>query len=1061
MYMRKKISFYLSMFFILLSSIANGQGFYNTVNWKFSNPKQFGFTVLDVDFFDDNNVIAVGAAGGIAKSADAGKNWKYGPFSFVSHPSNGSLLTTATLNDVHYPSLNVAYAVGDRGCMAKSTDGGQNWSFVNNPLFPNTKNINAVWFLNKDTGYIAGQFNSIDSIPKLYITRNGGSTWDSIAAPPSNGVSRVGYINNVNIPSVLDNIDAKAKEIYRIEFLNDSIGYVCGSASSLFPRASQSANATTCLPVVGGNLTGSGSNAALLWKVTNNVARDYSLTKERLGYTGINTNTVVCTTSYNSAGVTPVGQTYRAMGILNDSTVVLMSFNNNAVVRVKTGKNDSTLNVNAAGVYEKGKYQILNFPFPPSGGPNTGPPIPPVQVLLASNPYQIKKAASGKLYAGGNFGRLWTSIDNGTNWVEERSYPAGQNYSQFANWALDISPGGRFIFLGTSGAVADSISGGAFTSNYKIVAPGGAYSKIEFADCDNGIASAGGGSITRTIDGGNTWLDNFRPDFVNGVSITGLSYPRPTKAYFTVSNGTIYRSDNANASQAAFVIDPYYADATFQMNDVVAIGNDTVFALGYSAFSVPAANRKSTLFRSYNNALTWQTIDIATTTALPAFTAPTLSQLAFPSKLVGYAAGSRNAIYKTVDGGTTWTSINPFPAVNQFPTGFPNTAITYTEIMAVDVNTVFAVGNMFTSTGIKRVYKTIDGGANWIDITGNIPALLPVGNITSVLFHDANNGYVAIGSTIFKTNDGGANWVMDISPTGLLMQTMAFVPKTVPAGVSMINRKMMASGFSVNSAAPIMEYGNPADISVNSTETIDGSCNNGANGSIIANTSGGIAPYTYSINGGAFQSSNTFTNLTAGTKTITIKDAFCNTLTKTVSVGTKASPVISAGPDKIIVSGEQIDLEGNTAVGNAVSSIAWTPATSLTGANTLMPTAKPAITTNYTLTVVNSNGCISTDDALVTVLPYCIKVMDAFTPNGDAINDKWLVTQGGACTVQSKVSVFNRYGSEVYSNLNYTNDWNGTYKGKTLPDGTYYYQIEFTLVGGRKIYVKGDVTIIR
>jgi gliding motility-associated-like protein len=773
----------------------------------------------------------------------------------------------------------------------------------------------------------------------------------------------------------------------------------------------------------------------------------------------VNNAPLTCTNSYNSAQFSPVGQTYRAMKIINDSSVIMMSFNNNCVIRVNTGKNDSTLNVNVAGLYEKGKYIILNQSNFPFAGPQTGPQIPPVQVLLASNPYHIKMASSGKLYAGGGFGRLWTSVDNGVNWREERSYPAGQNYSQLANWALDIAPNGKFLFMGSSGVVADSIPGGAMFSNYNLVAPGGAYTKMEFADCNTGIAT-GGGSITRTIDGGNTWYDNNRPDFSSGVSITGLSYPRVTKAYFTVSNGFVYRSDNANASQAAFVIDPVYSNTNYQMNDVVALGNDTTYVLGYSAFSVPAINRKSTIFRSYNNGVTWQSIDIVVTTAAPAFTAPTLSQLAFPSRNVGYAAGSRNGIYKTIDGGATWTSINPFPAVNQFPAGFPNTAITYTEIMAVDDNVVFAVGNMFTTTGIKRVYKTIDGGTSWIDITGTIPAQLPVGNITGVTFHDANNGYVIIGSTIFKTNDGGASWIMDISPTGLLGQTIAFAPRFVPAGISMANRVMFFSGFTINSAAPIMEYGNPANTKVNSSEIVDGSCTNGATGSIIATTSGGIPPYSYSIDGGPFQSSNTFNNLTGGTKTITIKDAFCGTLTKTITVAAKASPIVSAGPDKIIVNGDQIILDGSTG-NNIVASIAWTPTPTITNANTLTPSVKPTITTNYTLTVINSNGCVSTDDALVTVLPYCIKVMDAFTPNGDAINDKWLVTQGGACTTQTKVKVFNRYGSEVYSNENYINDWTGTYKGKVVPDGTYYYQIEFSLVGGRKLLVKGDVTILR
>ena len=87
--------------------------------------------------------------------------------------------------------------------------------------------------------------------------------------------------------------------------------------------------------------------------------------------------------------------------------------------------------------------------------------------------------------------------------------------------------------------------------------------------------------------------------------------------------------------------------------------------------------------------------------------------------------------------------------------------------------------------------------------------------------------------------------------------------------------------------------------------------------------------------------------------------------------------------------------------------------------------------------------------------------MDAFTPNGDGMNDQWLVTQGSACTTRARVKVYNRYGSEMYSNDNYQNNWNGTYKGKAIADGTYYYFVEFTLIGGRTIIVKGDVTILR
>jgi gliding motility-associated-like protein len=59
------------------------------------------------------------------------------------------------------------------------------------------------------------------------------------------------------------------------------------------------------------------------------------------------------------------------------------------------------------------------------------------------------------------------------------------------------------------------------------------------------------------------------------------------------------------------------------------------------------------------------------------------------------------------------------------------------------------------------------------------------------------------------------------------------------------------------------------------------------------------------------------------------------------------------------------------------------------------------------------------------------------------------------------VKVFNRYGDVVYTNENYQNDWTGTYKGKPVADGTYYYAITFRLINGNAIALKGDITILR
>lgn len=1113
----------LMISFFTLSSQA--QSDYRTDKWRFSDPKQFGFTVLDVHFYDNNFGIAVGSNGGIARTTDGGGKWIYGPFTFTS-PTG--LTTNGSFNDVHIATSSIAYAVGSNGMMAKTVNGGQNWTFVNTPLYANARSINTCWFINKDTGYIAGQWNTPDSIPKVYFTRNGGSTWDSLAAPAVNGTTKVGFINNATYPSIDYAITAKSKEIYRIQFTSTNIGYICGGGASNFPNIGiPNITSTSTCAFTGSQTTGS-HNASLLWKFDNGTLIDYSISKERLGYTGYPA-TLNCTSKFGS--VTQTVQQFRALNIINDSLIVMMSFNNNVVVRVRTGVNDSTLNVNRPGVYEKGKYEILNTGN--AGAPPGYPAIPAVQVLSASNPYQMKRAGNGKLYAAANFGLMWTSVDTGRNWVREFSLPQGRNYSSFATWAFDILPSGKFITMGQGGVVADSIPGSAsYNSSYVFVGATG--NKVDFVDCNNGIIT-GGSMIAVTTNGGNSWVAKNRPDFASSFySINGFAYTKLDKSYFAVSNGVIYFSGDQ-----ATTLDPIYSNFNFQMNDVVGFGNDTIYAVGYSQFAVPAASRKSSFFRSTDAGATWQAIDIVATTTTPAFTAPTLSKMAFPSRSVGYAAGSRNGVYKTTDGGNTWTKINPFPALNEGPTGFPSTFTSYTSIFALDDNTVFVLGNIFTTAGFRRLYKTTDGGATWTDISSNINTLLPSGNQLNVLFHDVNNGYVCGSNVLFVTNDGGATWRMEVAPHGNLQNAMGFAPRTVPAAIPFANRKLFIGTLSIANGIPsIMEYGDTLNVNVNTTDVVvNASCTNPTGGSITLNTSGGLAPYEYSINGGAFQSSNVFTGLSAGPKTIIIKDAFCGTITKTINVGfndnlalttnndtlvcagapvnmlavtngtgtaytwtpatglsaanisnpvatvnsnaaftvtatlngcvrtktvniaIKPNPVISAGPDKTIVDGDQVQLNGSSAA-NAVS-IAWTPAATLTNANTYTPVAKPNATTTYTLTVRDNNNCTSTDAAIVTVIPYCMKVMNAFTPNGDGMNDRWLVTNGAPCTNNIKVGVYNRYGNVIYTNNNYANDWDGTFNGKPVADGTYYYTVTFRTITGKLITLAGDVTILR
>jgi gliding motility-associated-like protein len=101
------------------------------------------------------------------------------------------------------------------------------------------------------------------------------------------------------------------------------------------------------------------------------------------------------------------------------------------------------------------------------------------------------------------------------------------------------------------------------------------------------------------------------------------------------------------------------------------------------------------------------------------------------------------------------------------------------------------------------------------------------------------------------------------------------------------------------------------------------------------------------------------------------------------------------------------------------------------------------------------------------VLSDCNGVLpQAITPNQDGLNDFLNI----GCILNKEnveLFVYNRWGNEVYRNINYelvnftTSAWDGTYKGKPLPDGVYYYLLRFNDDSGNKIIATDFVTIIR
>jgi gliding motility-associated-like protein len=161
--------------------------------------------------------------------------------------------------------------------------------------------------------------------------------------------------------------------------------------------------------------------------------------------------------------------------------------------------------------------------------------------------------------------------------------------------------------------------------------------------------------------------------------------------------------------------------------------------------------------------------------------------------------------------------------------------------------------------------------------------------------------------------------------------------------------------------------------------------------------------------------------------------------TASVTVNIWKKPKAMAGPDKQIIEGTETLLDG-VAEGTQVIYF-WTPNNTLNNSSNIVPSARPVDNTTYTLHVVSQLGCgTSTDDVFVRVFKE-VKVPNAFSPNGDGINDDWRITNL-LTYPEATLQVFNRHGQKVFESRGYNNPWKGTYNSQPLPVGTYYYVID-------------------
>ncbi len=248
---------------------------------------------------------------------------------------------------------------------------------------------------------------------------------------------------------------------------------------------------------------------------------------------------------------------------------------------------------------------------------------------------------------------------------------------------------------------------------------------------------------------------------------------------------------------------------------------------------------------------------------------------------------------------------------------------------------------------------------------------------------------------------------------------------------------------------PVPHAGNDTIICFNSAASLNGS---------VSNTSG---PVKYLWWPSTATPTNTLSTIATPDSTqqyaLTVNDNYGCHFSETDSVLVTVRPkvVAFAGIDTTAIYGIPHQLIGTGGI-----NYTWSPSGPLDNPFAPNPLATLRNDTRFSLLVSNDIGCSATDDILVKVYDGpAYYIPNAFTPNGDGVNDKFTPIPVGIASTEY-FRIFDRFGQLVFSTNEFLKGWDGKYKGNVATAGTYVWMIKGIDRYGKVVERKGTVLLI-
>jgi len=189
----------------------------------------------------------------------------------------------------------------------------------------------------------------------------------------------------------------------------------------------------------------------------------------------------------------------------------------------------------------------------------------------------------------------------------------------------------------------------------------------------------------------------------------------------------------------------------------------------------------------------------------------------------------------------------------------------------------------------------------------------------------------------------------------------------------------------------------------------------------------------------------------------------CFADTVKIPITVRPVPTVNGGPDVEVLAGDPVLL---AATGSAdVVAWSWTPPDYLSCADCAQPVASPKRPEEYVVKVTNGVACSATDTVVAKILceESRVRIPDAFSPNGDGRNDRFMIMGIG---LVKHIVIYDRWGIKVFERSNFYPvdagaSWDGMFNGYPAPVGTYVYFVEMECPAGGAFARRGTVVLVR